>query len=57
VMLVGQVCGARLGACMVLSRGQRMIRPMVVIVSLIMSSKLLYDNPALPLHHWLSGLF
>ncbi|OON39103.1 hypothetical protein BTJ39_15815 [Izhakiella australiensis] len=44
VMLCGQVIGARLGAGMVLSKGQSLIRPMVVIVSALMSAKLLYDS-------------
>lgn len=44
VMLVGQVLGARLGAHMVMTRGQTLIRPMIVIVSLVMGGKLLYDN-------------
>ncbi len=39
-MLVGQVLGARLGAHMVMTRGQTLIRPMIVIVSLVMSGKL-----------------
>lgn len=44
VMLCGQVIGARLGAGMVLSKGQTLIRPMIVIVSALMSAKLLYDS-------------
>lgn len=53
VMLVGQVIGARLGAHMVLSRGQSMIRPMVVLVSVVMSSKLIYDSHGAEIHLWL----
>jgi len=44
VMLLGAFCGARLGARLVLTRGQQLIRPMVVIVSLVMSLKLLWDS-------------
>ena len=44
VMLLGAFCGARLGARLVLSRGQKLIRPMVVIVSMTMSLKLLWDS-------------
>ncbi|MCX8956661.1 sulfite exporter TauE/SafE family protein [Erwinia psidii] len=44
IMLIGAICGARLGARMVLSRGQTLIRPMVVTVSVVMSAKLLYDS-------------
>lgn len=51
LMLIGQVIGARLGAKMVLSRGQQLIRPMIVLVSLAMSLKLLYENYAVTLIH------
>ncbi len=44
IMLIGQIIGARFGANMVLSKGQQLIRPMIIIMSLIMSSKLMYDN-------------
>ncbi|EOS96171.1 sulfite exporter TauE/SafE family protein [Erwinia tracheiphila] len=44
IMLIGAMCGARLGARMVLSRGQTLIRPVVVTVSVVMSAKLLYDS-------------
>lgn len=54
VMLVGQVFGARLGAHMVLTKGQKLIRPMIVVVSLIMSCKLLYDNHGAEIQQWLA---
>ncbi|AJI96461.1 hypothetical protein AXW37_05055 [Yersinia ruckeri] len=54
VMLVGQVLGARLGAHMVLTRGQKLIRPMIVVVSLVMSCKLLYDNHGAEIQSWLA---
>jgi uncharacterized protein len=44
VMLAGALFGARMGARMVLTRGQQLIRPMVVVVSMVMSGKLLWDN-------------
>ena len=44
VMLAGQFLGARLGSRLVLSKGQKLIRPMIVIVSAVMSAKLLYDS-------------
>lgn len=44
VMMLGQVLGARLGSKMVLRRGQTLIRPMILCVSLIMTTKLLWDN-------------
>ncbi|GAA3903681.1 MULTISPECIES: sulfite exporter TauE/SafE family protein [Gibbsiella] len=57
VMLVGQVLGARLGAHMVLTRGQKLIRPMIVVVSLLMSLKLLYDNHGAEIMQWLAVHF
>ncbi|MGE9553013.1 sulfite exporter TauE/SafE family protein [Erwinia amylovora] len=57
VMLVGAICGARLGARMVLSRGQTLIRPMVVIVSAVMSAKLLYDSHGAAIAEWCHHLF
>lgn len=56
VMLVGQVLGARLGAHMVLTKGQRLIRPMLVAVSLVMSCKLLYDNHGAEIQRWIGQL-
>ena len=43
VMIVGQITGARLGSRMVMSRGQKFIRPMIVVISLIMTAKLLWN--------------
>lgn len=57
IMLLGAICGARLGARMVLSRGQTLIRPMVVIVSAVMSSKLLYDSYGAQIGTWFHTLF
>ena len=44
VMMAGQVIGARLGSRFVLKSGQKLIRPMIVLVSLVMTFKLLWDN-------------
>lgn len=44
VMLVGQVIGARVGARIVISKGKKLIRPMLIIVSSIMSIKLIVEN-------------
>lgn len=44
VMLVGQSIGARLGAKMVITKGRKLIRPMLITVSTIMSIKLFYEN-------------
>ncbi|MBP2167693.1 putative membrane protein YfcA [Erwinia toletana] len=57
VMLLGAFCGARLGASLVLSRGQTLIRPMVVIVSAVMSSKLLYDSHGAQIGAWFHSIF
>lgn len=43
VMFVGQSLGARLGASVVLTRGKKVIRPMIVIVSICISVKMLVD--------------
>ncbi|TGC44441.1 hypothetical protein C9F03_21480, partial [Salmonella enterica subsp. enterica serovar Enteritidis] len=53
VMLVGQFLGARMGSRLVLSKGQKLIRPMIVIVSAVMSARLLYDSHGQEILHWL----
>ena len=53
VMLVGQFLGARMGSRLVLSKGQKLIRPMIVIVSAVMSAKLLFDSHGQEILHWL----
>ncbi|ELR67577.1 Putative membrane protein YfcA [Photobacterium marinum] len=46
VMAVGGFLGARLGAKVVVTKGRKLIRPMVVIISMIMAVKLLLEqNP------------
>lgn len=54
IMLVGALCGARLGARLVLSRGQQLIRPMVVTVSMLISAKLLWDSNGAAIMHSLA---
>lgn len=44
VMMLGQIIGAHLGAKMVLTKGKKLIRPMVVIMSFIMTVKMTYDQ-------------
>ncbi len=56
VMLIGQFIGARLGATLVLSKGQSLIRPMIIVVSLVMSIKLIYDNHGTEIQQWLAQL-
>ena len=43
VMLAGQILGALLGSRLVVSKGAKIIKPLVVSVSLSMSAKLLWD--------------
>ena len=43
-MMAGQFIGANLGAKMVLSKGKTLIRPMVVVMSFIMTAKMAYDQ-------------
>ncbi|MGC7589730.1 TSUP family transporter [Bisgaard Taxon 46] len=43
-MMCGQIIGATLGAKMVLTKGKALIRPMVVIMSFIMTIKMAYDQ-------------
>lgn len=44
VMMLAQILGANLGAKVVLSKGQTLIRPMVVTMSFIMTVKMIYDQ-------------
>ncbi|MCK1067450.1 sulfite exporter TauE/SafE family protein [Pluralibacter gergoviae] len=53
VMMAGQFLGARMGSRLVLSKGQSLIRPMIVIVSAVMSAKLLYDSHGAEIAQWL----
>lgn len=44
VMMLGQFIGANLGAKMVLTKGKTLIRPMVVLMSFIMTVKMAYEQ-------------
>ena len=44
VMMVGQFLGASAGSRLVMSKGQTLIRPMIVIVCLVMSARLIWLN-------------
>lgn len=46
IMLAGQTIGATLGAKLVVTKGTKLIRPLVVIMSILMSVKLLLDQYA-----------
>lgn len=54
MMAIGQFFGGRLGARSAMSFGPKLIRPLLVIISLIMAGKLLSD-PANPLHQVVQG--
>lgn len=43
-MAVGQLIGGQLGARLVVTRGTRLVRPLIVIITLLMSAKLLLDR-------------
>ncbi|GAM62696.1 putative membrane protein yfcA [Vibrio ishigakensis] len=43
-MAVGGFIGARLGAKVVISKGQKWIRPMVIVMSMVMAGKLLWEQ-------------
>lgn len=43
-MMAGQIIGGNLGAKMVLTKGKALIRPMVVMMSFIMTAKMIYDQ-------------
>nr|WP_314739187.1 TSUP family transporter [uncultured Haemophilus sp.] len=44
VMLIGQFLGGTLGARMVVTKGKKLIRPMLVTISFIMVAKMLYEQ-------------
>lgn len=44
VMAAGQLIGGQLGAKLVVTKGTRLVRPLIVIVTLAMSAKLLMDQ-------------
>jgi uncharacterized membrane protein YfcA len=54
VMGAGQWIGARLGARFAMRRGARVIRPLLVVVSIALALRLLAD-PAHPLRQWAGG--
>jgi len=56
VMAAGQLIGARLGANMAMKHGSRVIKPLLVTVSLVITTKLIWDDPDNILHVWAVGL-
>lgn len=53
VMAVGGFLGAQLGARVVVTKGQKWIRPLVIIMSMLMAGKLLWQQH----HQWLLSMF
>lgn len=54
LMAVGQFVGGQMGARSAMRFGPRLIRPLLVVISLVMAAKLLAD-PANPLHQMVQG--
>ena len=50
VMAVGQLLGARMGANIAMKHGTRVIKPLLVTVSLVITTKLVYDDPDNVIH-------
>ena len=42
IMGIGQIIGAIIGAKLVIFQGQKIIRPLIVVISFTMSAKLLF---------------
>ena len=53
VMALGQLFGARIGANTAIKHGSNIIRPLLVMVSLIITTKLIYDDPENIIHMWI----
>ncbi|WP_165312209.1 TSUP family transporter [Vibrio ziniensis] len=53
VMACGQFFGARLGAKVVITKGQKWIRPLVILMSMLMATKLLWQQHS----QWFMSLF
>jgi len=56
VMALGQLIGARIGANTAIKHGANIIRPLLVMVSLIITAKLIYDDPENIIHQWIAGM-
>ena len=53
VMAAGQIIGATVGAHLVIRRGTALIRPLLVVVSIALTVKIVLSDPANPLRKWL----
>ncbi|MDE1239079.1 TSUP family transporter [Vibrio aestuarianus] len=53
VMAVGGFIGARMGAKVVVTKGQKWIRPLVIVMSMLMAAKLLWQQHP----QWFQSIF
>jgi len=56
VMALGQLIGARLGSSLAMTHGTKLIRPLLVVVSLAMTTKVIWDDPDNVIHRLLIDL-
>lgn len=56
VMAAGQLIGARLGANMAMKHGANVIRPLLVVVSLVITVKLIWDDADNVIHVWVISM-
>lgn len=56
VMAVGQLIGARIGANKAMKHGANVIRPLLVIMSLVITAKLIFDDPQNIIHQWVVNM-
>lgn len=56
VMAMGQMIGGYLGAHMSMKHGSRLIRPLLVVMSLGLTFKLIWSSPDHVLHQWVASL-
>ena len=57
VMAAGQLIGARLGSSLAMTHGTKLIRPLLVVVSLAMTTKVMWDDPDNVIHRLIVDLF
>ncbi len=56
VMALGQLLGARIGANTAMKHGAGIIRPLLVAISLVITTKLIYEDPGNAIHQWVVRL-
>ena len=57
VMALGQLLGAFIGANTAIKHGSNIIRPLLVTVSLVITAKLIYEDPENIIHQWVVEIF